>query len=56
MEERTMSQGCRRHMTLVRYEDIPKTYDQLLAVHPPYHEAVIAFCVEQHRFAGGMPR
>ena len=34
-----MSQGRRRHMTPVRYEDIPTTYDQLLAMHPlrPIH-------------------
>jgi HTH-type transcriptional regulator/antitoxin HigA len=28
-----MSQGRRRNMTPVQYEDIPKTYDQLLALH-----------------------
>jgi HTH-type transcriptional regulator / antitoxin HigA len=34
-----MSQEQRRHMTPVRYEAIPKTYDQLLAMHPlrPIH-------------------
>lgn len=34
-----MSQEQRRNMTPVRYEAIPKTYDQLLAMHPlrPIH-------------------
>jgi HTH-type transcriptional regulator/antitoxin HigA len=33
MERRTMSQEQRRNMISMRYEDIPKTYDQLLALH-----------------------
>jgi HTH-type transcriptional regulator/antitoxin HigA len=34
-----MSQEQRRNMIPMRYEDIPKTYDQLLALHPlrPIH-------------------
>jgi HTH-type transcriptional regulator/antitoxin HigA len=34
-----MSQGRRQNTTLMRYEDVPKTYDQLLAMHPlrPIH-------------------
>src|SRR6266704_2879415 len=39
MEGRTMSRGRRQNTTLMRYEDVPKTYDQLLAMHPlrPIH-------------------
>ena len=34
-----MSRGRRQNTTLMRYEDVPKTYDQLLAMHPlrPIH-------------------
>ena len=34
-----MSQGQRRNMIPMRYEDIPKTYEQILAMHPlrPIH-------------------
>jgi HTH-type transcriptional regulator/antitoxin HigA len=37
-----MSQERRQNTTLMRYEDIPKTYDQLLAMHPlrPIHNDV----------------
>ena len=37
-----MSQERRKNTTLMRYEDIPKTYDQLLAMHPlrPIHNDV----------------
>jgi HTH-type transcriptional regulator / antitoxin HigA len=37
-----MSQKRRQNTTLMRYEDIPKTYDQLLAMHPlrPIHNDV----------------
>src|ERR1700694_2773345 len=39
MEGRAMSQEQRCNMTPVSYEAIPKTYDQLLAMHPlrPIH-------------------
>src|SRR5947208_12796097 len=39
MEGRTMSQERRQNTTLMRSEDVPKTYDQLLAMHPlrPIH-------------------
>src|SRR5437879_12855440 len=42
MEGRTMSQERRQNTTLMRYEDVPKTYDQLLAMHPlrPIHNDV----------------
>src|SRR5262245_8648584 len=33
MEGRTMSHGQHQNTTLMRYEDIPKTYDQLLALY-----------------------
>jgi len=37
-----MSQERRQSTTLMRYEDVPKTYDQLLAMHPlrPIHNDV----------------
>ena len=37
-----MSQGPVQHTTLTRYEDIPKTYNKLLALHPlrPIHNDV----------------
>lgn len=37
-----MSQERRQNTTLIRYEDVPKTYDQLLVMHPlrPIHNAV----------------
>jgi len=37
-----MSQEQRQNTTLMRYEDIPKTYEQLLAMHPlrPIHNDV----------------
>ena len=37
-----MSQKWHQNMTLMRYEDVPKTYDQLLAMHPlrPIHNDV----------------
>jgi len=37
-----MSQERRQNTTLMRYEDIPKTYEQLLAMHPlrPIHNDV----------------
>jgi len=37
-----MSQERRQNTTLMRYEDVPKTYDQLLAMHPlrPIHNDV----------------
>jgi len=37
-----MNQGQRQNTTPVRYEDIPKTYDRLLAIHPlrPIHNDV----------------
>ena len=37
-----MNQGRRQNTTPVRYEDIPKTYDRLLAMHPlrPIHNDV----------------
>jgi HTH-type transcriptional regulator/antitoxin HigA len=39
MEGRIMSQERRQHTTLLRYEDIPETYAQLLVMHPlrPIH-------------------
>src|SRR5207245_7965262 len=42
MEGRTMSEQQRQNTTLMRYEDVPKTYDQLLAMHPlrPIHNDV----------------
>jgi HTH-type transcriptional regulator/antitoxin HigA len=37
-----MSQARRQNTALMRYEDVPKTYDQLLAMHPlrPIHNDV----------------
>ncbi len=37
-----MSQGRRHNTTLMSYENVPKTYDQLLAMHPlrPIHNEV----------------
>jgi HTH-type transcriptional regulator/antitoxin HigA len=37
-----MSQAQRHNTTLMHYEDVPKTYDQLLAMHPlrPIHNDV----------------
>ena len=37
-----MSQEQRQNTTLMRYEDVPKTYDQLLTMHPlrPIHNDV----------------
>src|SRR6266571_6527541 len=42
MEGRIMNQRRHQNTTPVRYEDIPKTYDRLLAMHPlrPIHNDV----------------